>query len=57
MYIKFDIYNEMLEWYKKRTIFAKRAVENNSNAIAATDIKWKKTKITQHELILTHSLG
>ena len=41
MYIKFDIYNERLEWYKKRSVFAKWAIQNNSDALAATHIKWK----------------
>ena len=36
MYIKFDIENERLEWYKKRSIFAKWAIQNNSYALAAT---------------------
>ena len=42
MYIKFDIKNEKLEWYKKRTLFAKWAVQNNSDALAAAHIKQKK---------------
>ena len=29
----------MLEWYKKRLKFVKWAVENNSDALAATHIK------------------
>ena len=41
MYIKFDIENESLEWYKKRSIFAKWAIQKNSDALAATHIKWK----------------
>ena len=39
MYIKFDTQNEQLEWYKKRSISAKRATQNNSDALAATHIK------------------
>ena len=39
MHIKFDILNESLEWYKKRSIFAKGAIQNNSDALAATHIK------------------
>ena len=39
MHIKFDIQNENLEWYKKRSIFTKWARENNSNALAATHIQ------------------
>ena len=53
MHIKFNI--ERLEWHKKRSIFAKWAIQNNLYALAATHIKWK-TKITQLELILTQSL-
>ena len=34
MYIKFDIKNEKLEWYKKRSVFAKCVIQNNSNALA-----------------------
>ena len=43
MHIKFDI------WYKKRSIFAQWAIQNNSN-------ENENTEITQLELILTHSL-
>ena len=39
MHIKFDIKNESLEWYKKRSICAKWAMQNNSEALAATHIK------------------
>ena len=53
MYVKFDSSNERLQWYKKRSIFAKWALQNNSDALAATHLK-RKTKTTQHELILTH---
>ena len=35
MYIKFDIQNESLEQYKKLSIFAKWATQNNSDALAA----------------------
>ena len=55
MYGKFDISKERLEWYKTRSTFAKWAIQKNSDALAATHIKWKN-KITQHELILAHSL-
>ena len=41
MYIKFDIKNESLEWHKKRLIFAKRVIQNNSDALVATHIKRK----------------
>ena len=41
MYIKFDILNERLKWYKKRSIFAKWARQNNYDALAATHIKRK----------------
>ena len=58
MHINFDILNERLEWHKKRLIFAKWAIQNNSDALAITKITQldKKNKITQFELILTHSL-
>ena len=36
-------------------MFSNSATQNNSDAIAATHIKWK-IKITQLELFLTHSL-
>ena len=41
MYIIFDIQNERLECYKKRSIFAKWAVQNSSDALAATHTKGK----------------
>ena len=41
---------------KKRSISAKQAIQKNSDALAATHKVKKKTKITQFELILTHSL-
>ena len=41
MYVKFNTKNESLEWYKKRSIFAKWAILNNADALAATPIKWK----------------
>ena len=31
-----------LEWCKKRSIFVKWAIQNNSDASAATHLKWKK---------------
>ena len=55
MYIKFDIQNERLEWVKNRSIFAKWATQNNSDALAAAHLKRKKEKI-QLQLILTHLL-
>ena len=54
MSVKFNILNRRLEWYKTRSIFAKWVMQNNSDALVATHIKWKKK--TQLELILTHSL-
>ena len=36
MYIKSDIQNESLEWYEKRSIFAKCPIQTNSDALAAT---------------------
>ena len=46
MDIKFSIKNEWLQWYKKRSLFAKWAIQNNSDVLAVTHIKEKKTKIT-----------
>ena len=31
----------MLEWYKKRSIIAKWAIQNNADALAATQLKGK----------------
>ena len=39
IYIKFDIQNERLEGYEKRSIFAKWVIQNNSDALATTHIK------------------
>ena len=55
MFTKFDTYNERLEWYKKGSLLAKWAMQNNSDALAAAHLS-EKTKITHFELILTHSL-
>ena len=41
MYIKFNTQNERLEWYKTRSLFAKWAIQNNSDAIAAIQIELK----------------
>ena len=49
MYIKFNTLNGRPEWYKNSSLFAKRAIQNNSDAS-------EKMKITQFELVLTHSL-
>ena len=39
MHIKSGIYNEILEWYKKRrSLFAKWAKQNNSDTLAATHL-------------------
>ena len=43
-----------MEWHKKRLLLAKWAIQNNSDALAAT--KSEKMKIIQLELILIHSL-
>ena len=56
MHIKFDIENQRLEWYKKRTIFAKWAITKQFGCISSSTHKVKKTKITQLALNLTHSL-
>ena len=39
MYIKFYIQNERLEWYKKDSLFACRATQNNPDTLAATHFK------------------
>ena len=39
MHIKFNTKNESLQWYKKRSLFAKWAMQNNSAALAAAQIK------------------
>ena len=39
--MKFNIENERLEWYKKRVLFAKWAIQNNSDALEAAHINWK----------------
>ena len=44
-----------VEWYKKRLIFAKGGIQNTSDALAATQIKWKN-ELSQHDLISVHSL-
>ena len=41
MHIKFDIKNEWLELCKKRSLFAKWAIQNNADALTAAHIKWK----------------
>ena len=37
---------------KKRSLFVYRAKQNNSNALAATLLKWKKMKVTQFEKLV-----
>ena len=44
MHIKFDVLNERLEWYKKPSIFTKWVIQNNSDSLEATYIKWKNQK-------------
>ena len=41
MYIKFDILNKKLKWYKKRLVFTKYDFQNNSDALVATNMKGK----------------
>ena len=36
-----------MEWNEKRSIFAKQAIQNNSDALAKTHIKLKKRETTQ----------
>ena len=42
MYIKIEIKNRRLEWNKNRLISDKWAIQNNSDAFAATHINVKK---------------
>ena len=49
--VNFYIYNESLEWYKKCSKLAKKkAIKNNSDALGALHLKWKKLKVTQSDL-------
>ena len=41
MYRTFGILNERLECYKRRSLFAKSAIQNNSDTLAITYLKWK----------------
>ena len=41
MYVKLNFLNEMLEWYKNRSLFAKWTIQNNSDGLAAAHIKPK----------------
>ena len=43
MDIKFDTKEERLDWYKKRSLFAKWTIQNNFDALAVTDIKGKNS--------------
>ena len=45
-----------IQGYERRSVFAKWAIQSNSDALSGTHIKWKNL-ITQLELILTHSPG
>ena len=49
MYIKFNTKNERLEWYKKRSLSAKWAIQNNSDMIGATRLKNKIEKYSTSE--------
>ena len=44
MHIKFDFENKGLEWYKNGSIFVKWDIQNNSDALVATQIKRKNEK-------------
>ena len=44
MYVKFDIENESLEWYKKRSLFAKWAMVNKLDTLAAAYLKLKNNE-------------
>ena len=46
MYVKFDVSNERLEWYKKRLIFAEWVTQNNSDALSATLLKWNDKNLS-----------
>ena len=39
MYVQLYIKNERLEWYKKRSLFSKWAIQNNSDTLEATLVK------------------
>ena len=39
MDIKFNAENKRLEWYKKRSLYAKWAIQNNLDALAAAHRK------------------
>ena len=41
MRIKLNTSSESLEWHKKRSLFAKWAIQNNSDALATAHIKWE----------------
>ena len=55
MYVKFDIESERLEWYKKRSLFAKWKIQKQFRCISSSTHKVKNEE-TQLDLILTHSL-
>ena len=40
MYVIFVIENEKWEWYKKSSLFANRATQNNSDTLVAALLKW-----------------
>ena len=52
MYIKFEISNKRLEWYKKRSIFAKWTKQNIPDALAAPHIKTFTYKVTNFSIKL-----
>ena len=41
MHIKFDVQNEKLELYKKRSLFGNWVIQNNPDTLAATHLKRK----------------
>ena len=59
MYIKLNTQNERLEWYKKRSLFAKWAMQNNSDALdclffSSEEIKYTfKNALNIAELLLS----
>ena len=54
MHTKFNIKNENSVWYKKRSLFACRAIQNNLDTLAATLLK-RNNENNSIELNLTHS--
>ena len=54
MDVNFLIENERLEWHKMHSLLSYGTIQNNSNPLAATLLKWNNEN-NQLQLILTHS--